>query len=172
MDTFQNPTRKLAELIKDIRIAMLTTIDDHGTLRSRPMAAQQVEFDGDLWFFTRARGGKSDEIGHDHRVNVSFAEPGKSRFVSVTGYGFLVRDEDKMRGLWSPLYRAYFPDGLDDPDLALLKVDVERAEFWDGPSGVVVHLFGFAKSVFNGGKKPAAADIGRHEKLELGGLHS
>ena len=84
--------RKLGELIKDIRIAMLTTLDQEGNLHSRPMATQREPFDGDLWFFTRAHGGMSSEIEHDQRVNLAFSSPSDNRYVSVTG-----RAEDLRR---------------------------------------------------------------------------
>jgi len=142
--------KKLSEMIKDIEIAMLTTAEPDGTLRSRPMATQKFEFDGDLWFFTRASSPKVDEIEQEHRVNVSYAAPDKKRYVSVSGRARLVRDKSKIKELWSPVLKAWFPKGLDDPDLALLKVSVEQAEYWDSPSSTVAHLVGFVKAVATG----------------------
>ena len=72
---------KLKSIIKDVEVAMLTTIDD-GVLRSRPMQTQQAEFDGDLWFFTSSNTHKAEEIEKDNRVNVSYAAPEDSQFVA------------------------------------------------------------------------------------------
>ncbi len=81
----QAAVQKLAEKIKDIPFAMLTTACADGTLRSRPMTAQQVGFDGTLWFFTGASTHKTDEIAHDRHVNVSFSKPEDNVYVSVSG---------------------------------------------------------------------------------------
>jgi general stress protein 26 len=155
--------KKLGELIEGINIAMLTTIDDDGALRSRPMATQQIEFDGDLWFFAGASSAKAREIWSDKRVNISYAKPDSQRYVSVSGTAELVRDQAKIKELWNPIYKAWFPQGLEDPDLALLKVNVEQAEYWDAPSSKVVALVGFVKALATG-KRP---DLGENEKLDL-----
>jgi general stress protein 26 len=153
---------KLAEMIEDIRIAMLTTAMPDGTLRSRPMATQQVEFDGGLWFFTQASAAKAEEIRANPHVNVSYASPRENRYVSVSGTAAVVRDRGKMEELWDLLYKAWFPRGLEEPDLALLRVDVERAEYWDAPSGTMAEIAGFVKAA---GGRPA--DIGENEKVEF-----
>jgi general stress protein 26 len=155
--------KKLGELIEGINIAMLTTIDDDGALRSRPMGTQQIEFDGDLWFFAGASSAKAHEVRRDQRVNVSYADPDNQRYVSVSGTAKLVRDQAKLKQLWNPIFKAWFPQGLEDPDLALLKVNVEQAEYWDAPSGKVVALLGFVKALATG-KRP---EIGENEKLDL-----
>jgi general stress protein 26 len=137
---------KLNELIKDIEIAMLTTYEKDGSLHSRPMATQKVEFDGLLWFFTRASSHKVQEIERDHHVNVAYSAPDKQRYVSVSGMARLVKDRPKMEELWNTVYKAWFHDGLDDADLALLKVSVEHAEYWDSPSSFTAQVIKFAKA--------------------------
>jgi general stress protein 26 len=159
----RDDVKKLGELIKDIKVAMLTTMEEDGTLRSRPMMTQQAEFDGDLWFFTGASAAKVHEIQGEQHVNVSYAEPGDQRYVSVSGAAELVRDAEKMRELWNPVYKAWFPGGLDDPDLALLKVNVSQAEYWDAPSGKMVMLAGFIKSLATGER----FEGGENRKIDL-----
>ena len=161
MQTEQAKIEKLRELIKDIDIAMLTTVDEDGSLRSRPMGTQEAEFDGDLWFFTSLTTGTAIEIQLDKRVNVSYAS-GHDRFVSVSGTAMLVNDRAKMQQLWSPIYKAYFPGGLDDLNLRLIKVDVHKAEYWDTPGGLIATVIGFAKGLV--GQDP---DTGENEKLQL-----
>lgn len=155
--------RKLGELIRDVRICMLTSKDEDGHLRSRPMAAQQVEFDGDLWFFTAKSTQKVREVEEDRRVNVSFANPEKQHYVSVSGTAEIVNDKAKAKELWNEAYRAWFPKGLDDPELTLMKVSVDKAEYWDVPSSAMVHLFGYLKAVTTG-ERPSP---GEHAKVEL-----
>ena len=142
--------QKLADLIENIQIAMLTTAGTDGRLYSRPMATQQEKFKGKLWFFTQKHSGKVNEIQHDQQINLSYAAPDKNRYVSVAGRAALSSDREKMKELWSPVFKAFFPDGLDDPELALLEVEVESAEYWDAPSSAVVKLVGFVKAVATG----------------------
>ena len=155
---------KLRDLIKGIKFAMLTTEDETGDLRSRPMVVQETEFDGDLWFFTDASSPKVAEIRQHQKVNVSLSDPDRKSFVSVSGTAQLVRDRKKAEELWNPAYKAWFPDGLDDPNLALLKVNVEKAEYWDSPGSAVVHLAGFVKALATGQRYDSA---GENEKVEL-----
>jgi general stress protein 26 len=95
-ETRQESIEKLAELIKDVDVAMLVTIDE-GFLRSRPMSTQDTEFDGNLWFFTNIKDHKIGEIEKDNRVNLSYSKPEDTIYVSVSGTADLVRDQTKMR---------------------------------------------------------------------------
>ncbi|MDF5730319.1 MAG: pyridoxamine 5'-phosphate oxidase family protein [Rhizonema sp. PD38] len=156
--------QKLRELIKDIDIGMLTTIDDDGSLRSRPMSTNSyVDDDSNLWFFIYGSSHKVTEVEQHERVNVSFSDPHKQEYVSVSGKGELVRDRNKIQELWKPELQAWFPKGLDEPDIALLKVNVEKAEYWDAPSGFVAHAIGLVKGITTG-EKPS---VGENEKLNL-----
>lgn len=165
MENNNGDIKKLGELIKGIRVAMLTTFDTEGSLHSRPMANQDHPFDGTLWFFTDANSAKVHELHEDRHVNVSYADTSENRYVSVSGTATIVKDREKMKELWSPLHKAWFPDGLDDPTIALLRVDVQKAEYWDSPSSAVVRLFGFAKALATG--KPYGGEGSDHEKIQL-----
>lgn len=153
---------KLREMIEGIEFAMLTTSEDDGTLRSRPMATQKVEFDGDLYFFTRASAPKVDEVERDRHVCVTYAAPEDGRYVSMSGLAHILRDRAKMEELRSPELKAWFPDGLEDPELALLWISVTQAEYWEGPSGTFVYLEG-VKTMAAGA---AFGDV-KGEKLDM-----
>lgn len=160
----KQPLEKLRELVKDIDYCMLTTIDDDGSLRSRPMSTNgEIEANGDLWFFTYASSHKLTEVDRHETVNVSFAAPHKQRYVSMSGKAELVQDKDKMQQLWKPELKAWFPKELDEPGIALLKVTVEKAEYWDAPSGFVANTLGAIKAAVTGEK----ASSGENEKLNL-----
>jgi general stress protein 26 len=118
------------------------------------MATHQVEFDGELWFFTWADAPKVEEA-QQHQVNVSFADLVHQRDVSVSGTATLRRDRQKMEELWSAWFRTWFPRGLEDPNLALLQVHVEKAEYWDAPSSAMVQLYGVVKATPTGKSPPA-----------------
>jgi general stress protein 26 len=156
--------KKLRQLAKDIEYCMLTTVEQDGSLHSRPMASnREIEENGDLWFFTRASSHKIDEVNRHQQVNVSFAAPDKQTYVSMSGKAELVRDKQKIEQLWRPELKAWFPQEVNEPDIALLKVSVETAEYWDSPSGVVAKTLGFIKAATTG--EPARS--GENEKLTL-----
>lgn len=144
--TAKSDIKKLRKMIKDIRVAMMTTVGHEGELRSRPMATGDVEFDGDLWFFTRASSPKTEELMDDQRVNVSYADPKAQRYVSVCGRANLVKDREKIKELWAGFHKDWFPEGKKDPDLALIKVTVDRAEYWNAPARKMVHLAWLARA--------------------------
>lgn len=161
-DTRQESVKKLGKLIEEIDFAMLTTMDG-GVLRSRPMSTQDFEFDGNLWFYTSDTTHKVEEIEKDNRVNVSYAKPSDNVYVSVSGTADLVKDREKIEEYWNPILKAWFPKGLDDPHLALLKVKVEEAEYWDSSSSTLVQIAGFVKALVTG----QSADGGENEKINL-----
>lgn len=154
---------RLREMIEDIGTAMLTTAAEDGTLRSRPMATPRAEFDGTLWFFTGLDTAKTTEVAGQRHVNVAYSSPSDQRYVSLSGVATIVRDRAKAEQLWQPAYRAWFPAGLDDPDLALLRVDVEHAEYWDPGSSRMQTLAGFVKALATGTRMTG----GDHEKVVL-----
>lgn len=123
----QNEIETLRELIKDVEIAMLTTQSEEGLI-SRPMKTQEVEFDGDLWFFTKKETDKYQEILHDKDVNVSYA--GKS-YVSVRGRAEIIEDLNKKKELWNKAYEKIMQTSYDDPNVILIKVKADAAEYWE-----------------------------------------
>lgn len=142
--------QKLGALIKDVKFAMLTTQTAEGHLHSRPMATQQLEFDGILWFLTSISSAKIDEVQQHHQVNLAYADANDDKYVSVAGTAEILRDREKLEELWSPFHAAWFPQGKDDPDIALIKVTVESAEYWDVPESKMVQLIGLAKAALTG----------------------
>ena len=158
---------KVNELIRDIRIAMLTTQTPDGALRSRPMATQGgVDERGELWFFTADDSGKAHEIAQEHHVNVSYAEPKDQRYVSISGRGVIVRDRERAQRLWTAALKEWFPAGLDDPRLALLRVRVEAAEYWDaGTSRMVTSLLKMVAQAAMAGA--TSRDTGSHGTVKV-----
>jgi general stress protein 26 len=154
---------KIAALIKGIHIAMLTTIDKDGKMTSRPMGTQKADFDGQLWFFTKTDSGKVKCIEANQHVNVAYADPGSSKYVSVAGTGRKVDDIEKKKELWTPLLKAWFPEGPEDAETALLCIDVDSAELWEGP-GKFIQLAGMAAAIATGKEFKG---IGENQKVEM-----
>jgi general stress protein 26 len=153
---------KLCDLIRDIKIALLTTVDREGRFHSRPVQTLNVEGLEALWFFTDWSSPKVDELQHDVRVSLTYADPGKNVYVAVSGVGTLFRDIEKARTLWSIEQRAYYPDGPEDRRLAILRVRIEQAEYWIAP-GRVSYLVAAVKATVTG--TPAGV-IGEHGKVK------
>jgi general stress protein 26 len=158
--------KKIDELIHGIRTAMLTTLDEEGRMHSRPMANIERTFDGTLYFFTRRSAPKIDEIHKDQRVNVTFADPSNDRYVSIAGNATVVRDVPLARELWSPALNPWFPGGPDDRDLALLKIDVTTAEYWDVTVNRMVQLYEYIKAAVTGDRLEGR-ELGDHKKIDL-----
>lgn len=161
--TREEGLQKLTKELKGIRFAMMTTLETDGTLHSRPMATHEIEADGSLWFFTHADTPKVDEVEQHQQVNLGYADPDDNRFVSIAGIARVVRDKAKMQDLWSDFLKAWFPLGLNDPELALLKVEPQGAEYWDGNSTSMVRLANIARAAFTGQRDTGGAN----EKLSF-----
>lgn len=160
----QDAVKKIAALIKEIDFGMLTTVDAEGRLNSRPMSAnKKVEFDGDVWFFTYGESVKVHQIEAKPHVNVAFSDPKSQAYVSLSGRAELVRDKAKIEELWEPALKAWFPKGVDEPDIALLKINADQAEYWDSPSSPIAHLVSLAKVAVTG----KSAQPGENEKVTL-----
>ena len=154
-------TQKVAGLLKDERFGLFTTTAPDGTLISRPMAMQEVEFDGDLWFFAERGSRKVQHITANPQVNV--ATSGSSSWVSLTGHAVVIDDVEKKRQLWNSVVEAWFPDGPEDADVVLLRVEAASAEYWDSPGGRLATAFSFAKAKLTG----QPYDGGENQRVDL-----
>ena len=153
----------LAEKIKAVRFAMFTTTDEHGHLVSRPMTNQEMDGDGNLWFYTSTDTDLWQNIAARPQVNVSFAEPNDHLYVSVSGTAEREVDRATIKKLWNPMVQAWFPNGPDDPNVVLVRVVSHSAEYWDSQVGRVVQLFQIVKAVLTG----TTPDVGTHAHVNL-----
>jgi general stress protein 26 len=162
--TEQQQREKVKELVKDARICMLATMTEDGKHVSRPMAVQDVEFDGDLWFFAYTDSDLVAQVHAYPQVNVSFSDSKQNAWVSLSGAAEQVNDPAKAKELWNPLLKAWFPDGLETPTLTLVKVHVDTAEYWESAhSSKVVTMLGAVKAAVTG-KTP---DAGENETVRM-----
>ena len=167
--TITDPTEArttLWSLIKDIRFAMFTTRHADGQLQSRPMTTQNSSLDEDsnLWFFMSRRGDAVADLSAEPVVNVSYAEPDKDCYVSVSGTASVVEDTAKKQQLWTKLAEAWFPGGVSDPDLALVRVRIADANYWNVKESKIVQLYRIAKAAITG-KRPT--DLGEHAEIRM-----
>ena len=133
---------QLNEMICGIDVAILTTLRPDGTLHSCPMAAHLADESGVLWFISASNTEKVEAVRTSQRVNLAYADQASQRYVSISGFCELVRDHLMAKRLWDPSYTSWFPHGLDDPNLILLKVDIQQEEYWDASHGRMEMLLG------------------------------
>lgn len=157
---------KLYEMIKEVRICMMTSIEPDGSLHSRPMYSHKADGHGDIWFFSRARDPKIGELKADSEVNLAFSDPSSQNYVSVSGKAQIVMDKAKVNEMWSEGLRTWFPKGPDDPDIALIQVHPSGGEYWDSPSRTVLQLYGYAKARLTGEPPHELSD---QKKVDLRG---
>ncbi len=155
--------KKVGSLIAEIRFAMLTTKGKDGTFDSRPMATQKAEFNGTLWFLTSQSSRKVEEIEDDAHVALVYADPANSSYVTVKGRATVQLDQEKIHELWNPLYKAWFPEGEDDPQIRVLRVDVTEAEYWEANDSKLVRGIKYLAAAATKG----AIDMGEHGKVSL-----
>ncbi|SDV03223.1 General stress protein 26 [Microlunatus sagamiharensis] len=151
----------IEKLVAKASIALVTTVAEDGALVSRPLAVQQREFDGDLWFFTEDPSAKTDQVRANDQVNVAI-EAGHG-WLSISGTGSVVKDPAKIDELWSTGAEAWFEQGRDDPKVALLRVEARTAEYWTSNAPMVVTLAKYAKAAVTGGRP----DVGESKVVEL-----
>jgi general stress protein 26 len=144
---------KARQLLPGFRTTMLVTKADEGSgLHMRPMALQGdlSVFGGTLWFFTDDRAPKVREIQRQPTVSLVFQDEETSRYLQLNGTATVVSDRGKMRELFTADAKTWFPGGLDDPHLTLLRIDVTGGAFWERPGGVLQSMAAFTKSVVTG----------------------
>ncbi len=156
----------LWEMIKDIRFAMFTTRHHNGHLHARPMTTQNSELDEDtsLWFFMSRKGDPVADIASEPIVNLVYADPGEDTYVSISGTASVVEDLAKKEQLWSKAAQAWFPGGVTDADLALVRVQITHANYWDIDESKIVQLFRMAQAVITG--KPVKG-LGEHAEIRM-----
>jgi general stress protein 26 len=145
--TDSDDRQKLADLMSDMPIAMLTTFGPSGP-RSVPMARQEVEPGADLWFISARDTDHVRAVQADPQVVLTFSS--RDAWVAATGRAEVVDDTAKLAELWNTFAEAWLPGGPEDDNAVLLRVAVERAEFWDTPGGRLASLISFAKTKVTG----------------------
>jgi general stress protein 26 len=157
----QDQQDKLRDLIRSSRIAMLTSVAPDGALVSKPMANQDVEFDGTVWFITERSSEKARNIAANPQVNVSYST--SSSWVSLAGRASIVDDNAKLAELWDTFTDAWMEGGPDNPNNVLIKVDADSAEYWDSPGSKVTQVANLVKAKVTGKRFE-----GDNEKVDLG----
>ena len=130
-------------LIDPIATAMITTVRLDGKLESRPMTTQSMDTTGSLWFFTSRRSPWIRLMTGSCPVHVAYVDIGNQLYISVSGDATPVNDREQCRTRWTPMLFAWFPGGFDDPDIQLVRIQIEHADYWRSRDHIVTHLIDF-----------------------------
>ncbi len=139
---------------------MVASRAPEGFLHARPMGSIAAEPEGALWFFTSRKSPVVSELKADPEVLVTYADTASQHYVSVSGRASVVDDPAKAKALWREPLRTWFPNGPEDPDLVLVRVEGERAQYWDAPSSTVVYAYGYVKARLTG-ERPEPGEAGK-----------
>ena len=155
---------KLIEMLKGVRACMLITNEKNtDNISGRPMSISKIDDDGAMWFFTKASSYKVNEIEETQKVSIAIVNESANNYLMINGTAMMVEDKSKMKELWSSILKAWFPLGLDDPDMTLIKVTPNEVNYWDSSSSKMVVLFNMLKAIVTG-KEYAE---GEHGKISL-----
>lgn len=149
---------KLLDKIKEVKYATLTTLDAQHRLHGRPMYTCAPGDDGALWFFSEKDSQKISEIKASPQVGLGYSDPGSATYVTIAGTATVTDDQQKIKDLWREDFRGFFPKGADDPNLTLIRVEIENGEYWDEPSNLFVRAYAYAKAITTGEKHQPTPD--------------
>jgi general stress protein 26 len=162
----KNSTENLhivGDIIEAVRVGMLTTMSRDGLPSSRPMFVQEVDEQGQIWFFTSTTSKLVEQVRFNPQVQVTFADSGKNKFLTALAVASEIHDISKMQELWDPTLKAWFREGLETPGIVLLKLNMQEAEYWDSPHSPVVRITGLVKAMMS----DQPYQPGRHERVDL-----
>src|SRR5436853_4661940 len=162
----QSDRNKVWDLIKDARTALLVTVGENDALEARPMGCLQTAFDGTLWFLTFRHSSTLQQVGRQDRVLVAYVNPEKYEYVAVSGRARVVDDRQKLQELWTEGLRVWFPKGPADPELAMIAIDVEKADYWADPASAFTYAFAYVKARVTG-KPPSPGEIAESKSVRF-----
>lgn len=145
--------QKLKELAKEIDFCMFCTNVNQLPFSTRPMSTRDVDDEGNIWFFSRAGSGKNLELKQDDQVQLLYAKPGSSEFLSVYGHADVIKDKKKAEELWSVFAKTWFSEGTDDPELTIIRVRPQECYYWDTKSNKMVSLLKIVAGAVTGEQK-------------------
>jgi general stress protein 26 len=125
------------------------------------MSAHLERDENAIYFLTDARRHKDEEIARDPNINLSFADTGGQKYVSVTGTASVSNDRARIKQLFSTPAKAWW-DSAEDPNIRVLKITPDDAEYWDSPGSVISYVKMAAAAVT--GTRP---DLGDNRKVAM-----
>jgi general stress protein 26 len=160
----QEAIKKMQKLTEEVRICMFCTLTSQDRSQTRPMSTIKADDQGILWFFSSKASHKVDELKQDHDVQLFYSHPGKDSYLTVYGKANVMYDRAKIEELWNPILKAWFPEGKDDPNLCIIRVEPGEAYYWDNEQSKMMEFLGIIAAAVTG--KPGLAGS-KEGKLEV-----
>ncbi len=142
--------RELSSKLKDIKIAMLTTLASDGKSNSIPMYTFELKDDGIIWLFISKQSKKFEEVKSNPDILLNYSNPQNNLYVAVNGKAEISENKAKIDELWSDRFKMWFPYGKEDPNLCLLKIEPQEAEYWDTPDLLITQVINLVKNTMGG----------------------
>jgi general stress protein 26 len=138
----QKSLADLAQRMRGIAVATLSTHSEGGQIAGRPMSNNgEVDYDGTSYYFAYDQSRTVNDIQRNPTVALAFE--GEQFFsLAVEGQAELIRDKGQMKERWASYLERYFKDGLDTPGIVMIKVKATRVHYWDGEEDGEVKLQG------------------------------
>lgn len=165
MNETKHDREVLWDLIKDTRFCMLSHRHADGSLHSHPLTTMNKELaDGHLYFFVSRQTEVGQRLRQDGSVNLAYANPDKDTWVSVTGTARVLEDLDKKRELFNVMAKAWFPGGPEDPEMELVAVEIDEAEYWNVKENKLLQLLKMGKAAVTGDRPKK---MGEHKEVHF-----
>ncbi len=155
---------KFWDLIEDHHACMLVSHGPGGALHARPMHAIAERDAREILFYTAAEAGKAHEIALSNEVCLTFMSHKRNEFIAVQGTAELTRDKALIEKHWNSMVKAWFPEGKDDPNVAMIRVHVRSGEYWDASSSDIANMLRMMTAAATG-KRP---DMGENKSVRFG----
>lgn len=157
----ENHVEKLKGMVGKCRVGMLGFCEDD-RMHFGPMSHVDIDDQGNLWFFISNESGKAVKIKEDPSVHLTYVHEADSTFLSIEGIAHINGSKAKMKELFNPFVKAWFPKGLDDPTLSLLVVRPVGIEYWINENKVLTHTKMFSANV-----SEKSSSQSHHRKLRV-----
>ncbi len=142
---------KLKKMVDEVKFCFFITDSKKGDDKSSTiMTPQQVDYEGNIWFFSGLDSDRNRDIQAHKNVQLYFSSPEKNAYLSVNGQADILTDKVKIQELWNPLLNNWFKDGIEDTNISLLKVTTKTADYWDSESGKMINFFQMIASIITG----------------------
>ncbi|MBC7641383.1 MAG: pyridoxamine 5'-phosphate oxidase family protein [Flavobacterium sp.] len=142
---------KLKKLVDEIKFCFFkTNPENHNIESSTIMTAQNVDKDGNIWFFSGIDSDRNRDIKTNQKVELYFSCPEKNAYLSVNAEAHIVLDKEKMKELWNPLLKIWFKDGVDDQNISLIMAKTKTANYWDSEGGKMINFIKMIAAAITG----------------------
>lgn len=154
--------KKLKQLVKEIKVAMMITSLGQKPLSAVPMFTKKIQDDGIIWFLSSSTSEHNENLEKQNEMQLLYSDPSSMKFLSVYGRAEIIKDQEVLKDLYNPKTDAWF-SGPEDPNLTAIKFTSTDAHYWSPKSNKYISLLKLAGAAITGEKQ----DIGEQGSIKL-----